>query len=319
MRRRAARAGPRPCRTCCRSSPAGAHRPRRRRPSGMRRPRRLVPGCPRCARRPAAAAPAMRAAPLRAGACSFVRGRAALARGGGAQVALMFLTRGIIPYEDTWRQFLAAVPERVPGGSAAGWRALFSVYVHLPPDLAYPEGSLFAGHEIAGRIAVEWGQWSVVRAPRPDPPPPASRCRGHPPHASCISKCASAAAAAARSQRACARRPGTHMKTARRPRRSACCCARRWRTRATSALCWSARRASRCTPARLCGRSWRASRARACTPAATTATPRTPAAAWLSGAPPAPRGPPACAPPTPLRTPERGATACAPVAVVGRR
>ncbi len=130
----------------------------------------------------------------------------------------MFLTRGIIPYEDTWRQFLAAVPERVPGGSAAGWRALFSVYVHLPPDLAYPEGSLFAGHEIAGRIAVEWGQWSVVRAPRPDPPPPASRCRGHPPHASCISKCASAAAAAAR---ACARRPGTHMKTARRPRRSA--------------------------------------------------------------------------------------------------
>lgn len=77
-------------------------------------------------------------------------------------MALIFLTRGIIPYEDTWRQFLNAVPERVPGSAAAGWRALFSVYVHLPPELVYPEGSLFAGHEIAQRIPVEWGQWSVV-------------------------------------------------------------------------------------------------------------------------------------------------------------
>jgi len=131
------------------AAPAGPGLPKVRTESGCCRPG--------CASR--AAAPA--------GACSFARGRAARARKIGAQVALMFLTRGIIPYEDTWRQFLAAVPERVPGGSAAGWRALFSVYVHLPPDLAYPEGSLFAGHEIAGRIAVEWGQWSVVRAPRP--------------------------------------------------------------------------------------------------------------------------------------------------------
>ena len=87
----------------------------------------------------------------------------------------MFLTRGIIPYEDTWRQFLKAVPERVPGAAAAGWRALFSMYVHLPPDLVYPEGSLFAGHEIAERIPVEWGQWSVVR---PDTAALARACLG---------------------------------------------------------------------------------------------------------------------------------------------
>jgi hypothetical protein len=261
-------AAPRAARDASATSAAGAG-------PGLPKVRSEAPRRRRCASRAAA----------RHGVRPVARGRAARAREFGAQVALMFLTRGIIPYEDTWRQFLAAVPERVPGASAAGWRALFSVYVHLPPDLAYPEGSLFAGHEIAGRIAVEWGQWSVVRAPRPARPPPA-------PHAANTPACILCRQTRIRSRHSRPRRERLRApvrysleRRTRRPRRSACCWARRWRTRATSALCWSARRASRCTRARSCGRSWRASRARACTPAATAATPRTPAAAWPSGAP----------------------------------
>lgn len=81
-----------------------------------------------------------------------------------AQVALLFLTRDWLPYEPVWAAFLASVPDL---GGQQGWRLLFSLYVHAPPGNTWGPGSLFTGREIAGRIPVEWGQWSVVRAPRP--------------------------------------------------------------------------------------------------------------------------------------------------------
>lgn len=39
---------------------------------------------------------------------------------------------------------------------------MFSVYVHPPPGFYFPPTSLFAGHEICERHAVQWGQYSLV-------------------------------------------------------------------------------------------------------------------------------------------------------------
>lgn len=114
----------------------------------------------------------------------------------------MFLTRGPMPLEPIWADFLAAAGTAVQaghaadgsngnsssiggggspaagreGGSGAGtrgawtpewpqrapWETLFSLYAHPPPGFAYPNSSLFAGREVEGRAEVEWGQHSVV-------------------------------------------------------------------------------------------------------------------------------------------------------------
>ena len=76
----------------------------------------------------------------------------------------MFLTRGIIPYEDTWRQFLDAVPERVPGasGGPAGARCSRCTCT-CRPTWPTPRAACLPGTRSRTRITVEWGQWSVVR------------------------------------------------------------------------------------------------------------------------------------------------------------
>ncbi len=84
------------------------------------------------------------------------------------KVALMFLTRGEMPLEPIWADFLAAAAAVVRSAGIAagqlGWEALFALYVHPPPDFpGYTPGSLFAGREVANRTAVQWGQHSVVR------------------------------------------------------------------------------------------------------------------------------------------------------------
>ncbi|GAB4823196.1 hypothetical protein N2152v2_010242 [Parachlorella kessleri] len=104
------------------------------------------------------------------------------------KVALMFLTRGPMPLEPVWRAFLSApglawpAPPATEGsqdnssggsqdsssgssstaGSSVG--PLFSMYVHCPPGFEYPEGSLFAGHEIPERVLVRWGQSTELLA-----------------------------------------------------------------------------------------------------------------------------------------------------------
>lgn len=97
-------------------------------------------------------------------------------------MALLFLSRGDLPYEPLWRIFLGSATTALrrgapskgmlggllsDGGSgSADWRQLFNVYTHLPPGHAHPAGSLFAGHEVPGRVAVQWGSHSLVRLAR---------------------------------------------------------------------------------------------------------------------------------------------------------
>ena len=77
------------------------------------------------------------------------------------QVALLFLTRLWLPYELVWKEFLSAVPA-LGEGPDQGWQQLFSLHVHLPPNHFFNQESIFKGREVEDRMAVEWGQWSVV-------------------------------------------------------------------------------------------------------------------------------------------------------------
>ena len=79
-------------------------------------------------------------------------------------MALLFLTRDWLPYEAVWRAFLGTLPD-LDGNKGQGWKLFFSLYVHSPPANKWGSESIFAGREVPGRILVEWGQWSVVRAP----------------------------------------------------------------------------------------------------------------------------------------------------------
>eukprot|EP00887_Chlorella_sp_A99_P004266 scaffold15.g4266.t1 len=82
----------------------------------------------------------------------------------GPREALMFLTRGDMPFEPLWRLFLQRL---LPGARGdASWRRFFSIYVHPAPGYFFPKGSLFAGREVPERINVTWGQHSVVDAER---------------------------------------------------------------------------------------------------------------------------------------------------------
>jgi hypothetical protein len=108
------------------------------------------------------------------------------------KVALLFLTRGPMPLEPIWAEFLSAAAAALGSGATSlggdafsqedraaaanssisstpavsAWQALFSLYAHPPPDFAYPPGSLFAGAEVHGRVVVKWGQHSVVSSPQ---------------------------------------------------------------------------------------------------------------------------------------------------------
>lgn len=88
------------------------------------------------------------------------------------KVALLFLTRGNLPYEPVWRAFLESATAAVqlaapPGVSPADWRQLFSLYSHLPPGHTHPAGSLFEGHEVPDRAGVQWGDHSMVSGRQP--------------------------------------------------------------------------------------------------------------------------------------------------------
>ncbi len=76
-------------------------------------------------------------------------------------MALLFLTRQWLPYEPVWRAFLSSVPP-LGKGLHQGWQHLFSLHVHLPPNHFFNTDSIFTGTEVEERVAVEWGQWSVV-------------------------------------------------------------------------------------------------------------------------------------------------------------
>ena len=62
----------------------------------------------------------------------------------------------------------AAASSKAPGPappSPAG-QALFTVYVHTPPNATLPPSSPFTGREIGDRVATAWGSHSIVEATR---------------------------------------------------------------------------------------------------------------------------------------------------------
>lgn len=74
----------------------------------------------------------------------------------------MFLTRGPMPLEPIWREFL----EGDPAGGGVHWSELFALHTHPAPGYEYPPASIFHGTEVAGRRRVVWGEHSVVTAER---------------------------------------------------------------------------------------------------------------------------------------------------------
>ncbi|KAK9837246.1 hypothetical protein WJX81_001372 [Elliptochloris bilobata] len=112
------------------------------------------------------------------------------------KVALMFLTRGTLPQAPMWEVWLRAAAGRVPlsavqagscgapwlaraaaacgagaGGAAGGPLAqqrLFSAYVHVGSNeqgfTGFPAGHVFHGRDIAERVEVKWGTFSLVNA-----------------------------------------------------------------------------------------------------------------------------------------------------------
>ncbi|KAL4420725.1 hypothetical protein ABPG75_010381 [Micractinium tetrahymenae] len=113
-------------------------------------------------------------------------------------VALLFLTRGPMPFIRLWDEWMGSVDGLVPsygaaalgcgqeavervrrvGGAATGPRGqplplylrqhLFSVYVHAPAQFKqrYERGSIFYGRKTKARLTTRWGTHSLVAAAR---------------------------------------------------------------------------------------------------------------------------------------------------------
>ena len=83
------------------------------------------------------------------------------------KIALLFLTRGPMPLEPIWREFLHVDPNYLPTKNGkATWQKYFSMYVHTNPGFKYPRTSLFAPFTIAKPIAAKWGDHSIIDAER---------------------------------------------------------------------------------------------------------------------------------------------------------
>ena len=140
---------------------------------------------------------------------AFRRNKQALSQHGVAQgpttapneptpkIALLFLTKGPLPHEPTWRAWFEAtshllprneVQKRCPHNSASMLHELssqcdglqpvtstnaiaaqvpYSVYIHAPPSFTgYPPGSLWDNYLIQERITTRWGDYSLTAATR---------------------------------------------------------------------------------------------------------------------------------------------------------
>lgn len=71
------------------------------------------------------------------------------------KVALLFLTRGPMPLEPVWRDFLE--------DSFIPWSMLFAIHVHPGQGIMYPDSNIFSGKELKDRVTVQWGNHSMVR------------------------------------------------------------------------------------------------------------------------------------------------------------
>ena len=77
------------------------------------------------------------------------------------KVALLFLTRGPMPLEPIWKQFLAPFNTKW-----STWEDFFSIYIHPAPGFSYPSSSLFSGHVVPNPVQAHWGNHSIVEAER---------------------------------------------------------------------------------------------------------------------------------------------------------
>ena len=88
------------------------------------------------------------------------------------KVALLFLTRGPMPLESIWRDFLGVEPMNTArdtlkdSNTTAAWQKYFSVYVHAAPGFVFSEESFFGQFSINKPVQAEWGKHSIIDAER---------------------------------------------------------------------------------------------------------------------------------------------------------
>lgn len=81
------------------------------------------------------------------------------------KVALLFLTRGPMPLESIWKDFLGI--DHITGDNdSPKWQQYFSIHVHAAPGFTYPSESLFHFHTIKRPIEAQWGKHSMIDAER---------------------------------------------------------------------------------------------------------------------------------------------------------
>lgn len=112
------------------------------------------------------------------------------------KIALLFLTKGPLPHEATWRAWFEAASHLLPRNEllkrcnreptevlkelvaecealqpyavdAIASQLLYSVYIHAPPSFqGYPSGALWDGYLIQERVDTKWGDHSLSIATR---------------------------------------------------------------------------------------------------------------------------------------------------------
>jgi hypothetical protein len=85
------------------------------------------------------------------------------------KLALLFLTRGPMPLESIWRDFLGVDSQYTPskdGTTTAAWQKYFSIYVHTSPGFNYSSNSIFAPFTIKNPVQAKWGDHTIVDAER---------------------------------------------------------------------------------------------------------------------------------------------------------
>lgn len=120
-------------------------------------------------------------APVHAGCAEYFAVLCACISGRGrcwakSRIASMMLSKGQMHHHATWAAWFAAAGNLLPhfdltsptqtratqemAESVIAIQQLFSMYVHLPPGLSFPPGSLSAGCEIGEGVATSWGRFN---------------------------------------------------------------------------------------------------------------------------------------------------------------
>lgn len=80
-------------------------------------------------------------------------------------IALLFITRGPLPHERIWADWLRTATQSVPcqGMNHTRSETLARIYVHAPPDFeGYPVGSVFHDKLILNRASTTWNRHTLA-------------------------------------------------------------------------------------------------------------------------------------------------------------